>query len=314
MYYLRVYTNALLNRLAPATYVDKKRRREQFYFKPILCGQAGNNLLAALVEKNAPLMVSRLGASELHCVQYYLQDRRTRGGRYPGRIRQLMSNNAGFFPSSDELLDGFCELFVQGVRDVDAMGVWFNDYEDAICNTYCPGASLVELICLDSFMFNPPWSRMLSGKTVLVVHPFSESITKQYTEKRRLLFQNQDVLPEFELKTLKAVQSIAGSRVDFANWFEAYEHMCDAIAATRFDVAIIGAGAYGLPLASFAKRMGRQAIHIGGATQLLFGIRGRRWETEWGDTHGKIFNEHWIRPTEAETPVGHAMVDKGAYW
>ena len=44
----------------------------------------------------------------------------------------------------------------------------------------------------------------------------------------------------------------------------------------EFDVAIIGCGAYGLPLAVEAKRMGKQAIHMGGATQVLFGIKVNR--------------------------------------
>ena len=45
-----------------------------------------------------------------------------------------------------------------------------------------------------------------------------------------------------------------------------------------FDVAIIGCGAYGMPLAAMLKQAGKQAIHLGGATQLLFGIKGKRWE------------------------------------
>ena len=45
-----------------------------------------------------------------------------------------------------------------------------------------------------------------------------------------------------------------------------------------FDVAIIGCGAYGFPLAAKLKQAGKQAIHLAGATQLLFGIKGKRWE------------------------------------
>ena len=43
---------------------------------------------------------------------------------------------------------------------------------------------------------------------------------------------------------------------------------------TDYDIALIGCGAYGFPLAAHAKRMGKQAIHMGGSLQLLFGIRG----------------------------------------
>ena len=44
-----------------------------------------------------------------------------------------------------------------------------------------------------------------------------------------------------------------------------------------FDTAIIGCGAYGFPLAAKLKAAGKQAFHMGGATQLLFGIKGSRW-------------------------------------
>jgi hypothetical protein len=113
---------------------------------------------------------------------------------------------------------------------------------------------------------------------VLVVHPFTESIKNSILEKRQLLFDDQTVLPEFELKTVKAVQSIARSKVGFKDWFDAYNYMCDEIAKNDFEIAIIGAGAYGLPLASFVKRLGRQAIHMGRVTQILFGIKGMRWK------------------------------------
>ena len=123
-----------------------------------------------------------------------------------------------------------------------------------------------------------------------------------------------DVLPDFELKTIKAVQSIAGSKVEFATWFDAYRHMCDKIAREDFDICLIGAGAYGLPLASFAKSMGKQAIHLGGVTQILFGIKGRRWEREYEDSTAKLFNEHWVRPLASETPAHKDRVDRGCYW
>lgn len=42
---------------------------------------------------------------------------------------------------------------------------------------------------------------------VLVIHPFEDTIKSQY-QKREKLFPGTDILPEFELKTLKAVREI----------------------------------------------------------------------------------------------------------
>jgi hypothetical protein len=79
-----------------------------------------------------------------------------------------------------------------------------------------------------------------------------------------------------------------------------------------FDVAIIGAGAYSIPLAVTAKRMGKFAIHIGGATQILFGIKGKRWDNH--EIGKKFYNEYWIRPLKIETPDNANIIENGCYW
>ena len=45
------------------------------------------------------------------------------------------------------------------------------------------------------------------------------------------------------------------------------------IESVEFDIAIIGCGAYGMPLSLFVKDLGKKAIHLGGNVQYLFGIR-----------------------------------------
>ena len=120
------------------------------------------------------------------------------------------------------------------------------------------------------------------------------------------------VLPAFELITIKAVQSIAGNNCGFKNWFEALDSMKEKIFATDFDIAIIGCGAYGMPLAGYVKSLGKQAIHLGGATQILFGIKGKRWDTI--PRVQSLFNEYWINPSLDERPAGAEKVEGGTYW
>jgi hypothetical protein len=300
--------------LVTITKADLIKWRGPGYRKEILFGQEGHDRLKQLVSGSAPFMASRLGAVELACLRYYLEKRR--GGRkpYSARVRTTMSNQAGFFPTDDGSLDAIAETYLEHLARVDLMGVWFNQFEDVVCNRYCPGAELVDLDCFEPFRFAAPWSALLAGKKVLVVHPFVASIQSQYREKRRVLFASPDVLPDFELKTVQSVQSIGGTPVDHATWFDAYRFMCEQIAQEDFDVCLIGAGAYGLPLASFVKGLGKQAIHLGGVTQVLFGIKGRRWEQEYADTTAKLFNEHWVRPLASETPSNKDKIEKGCYW
>ncbi len=303
-----------LDKWGIVTYQDRINFRMPEYKHGVLFEQEGHDLIHEQLTQNSPLMISRLGSVELSCIQFYLENRIHRKKPYTQRIRSSMSNPAGFFPTDDNSLDLFAQLYLQHFKHIDVLGVWFNTYEHVICNNHCTNAELVELCCLEPFRYTNPWSYRLKGKKVLVVHPFADSIRKQYEEKRQVLFPSADVLPEFELKTVKAVQSIAGSKVTFATWFDAYRHMCDEIAKVDFDICLIGAGAYGLPLASFAKQLGKQAIHLGGVTQILFGIKGKRWEREYSDTTAKLFNEHWIRPQASETPANMDRIERGCYW
>lgn len=127
------------------------------------------------------------------------------------------------------------------------------------------------------------------------------------------MYENQKVIPIFELKTIKAVQTIAGEKSEFETWFDALDNMKKQIDNIDFDIAIIGCGAYGFPLASYVKDIGKQAIHLGGVTQLLFGIKGKRWEDwehyqELRADNGK----NWIRAKEI--PTDYKKVEGGCYW
>jgi len=84
------------------------------------------------------------------------------------------------------------------------------------------------------------------------------------------------------------------------------------VAAVAFDVLIVGAGAWGLPLAVFAKKLGKVGIHLGGATQILSGIKGRRWENH--PVIASFFNDAWVHPSAEETPLGNERVEGGCYW
>ncbi len=135
--------------------------------------------------------------------------------------------------------------------------------------------------------------------------------------KARELFTNApggvNTLPELaSLTVIPAVQGLAGQKTGYDTWFDALAAMEKQMDACDYEVAIIGAGAYGLPLAAHARDTGHVAIQMSGATQLLFGIKGRRW-----DTHpqiSKLYNPAWVRPAPAEQPANKQAVEGGSYW
>lgn len=290
-------------------------------------GQQAGDYIKDLLIRNQSCMISRFGAAEIAATIVYLNivDPRNillKSLLYiKGEIGYFwwddfivngMCNNAGFFPEDKKLLCKFAEQMLQDIKSIDVLGSWLAG-EQVVGSFLKKDAVKVPLIDLEPYYHEHPWSKVLQDKNVLVIHPFERSIQNQY-QKRKVLFKSTEILPEFELKTIKAVQSIAGNATNsnFKSWFDAFDYMCDRVASTNFDIAIIGAGAYGLSLAAFIKKLGKKAIHLGGATQILFGVRGARWDKR--PFYQQLFNEHWIRPISSETPQNSSSVENGCYW
>lgn len=285
--------------------------KEQFRNKVLSDEEANRQLYDALTGQE-PFFAGRLGSVELECLTHYLYflDRKnSKGLPYPDNVKMMMNINAGFFPSENNLLDEFSSLYLKGIREMDLIwSMWFSKYEDMIYTeyrkekpvAYYDGSAL-------PINFDRPWTEALKGKKVLVIHPFDKSIQENYKEKEKF-FLNSNFMPDFGLITLKAVQSIAGNKTQYSNWFEALHSMEQQMKQIDFDIALIAAGAYGLPLGAYAKAMGKKAVHIGGYLQLYFGIKGRAW-----DKIG-IYNEYWTSPKEEETPTGYRKVEAGRYW
>ncbi len=282
------------------------------YSKTELTKDEGNIEISKLLNSKAPIMISRLGSVELAVCNNYLSNCVNNQSVWNPKLLFSIKNNAGVFPNNEAIISKFASHYLESSKQIDLLGVWHNFGEDLVANHFCPRATLAPLVSLEPYYFlDKPWSKHLANKKVLVIHPFEETIKKQY-QNREALFTNPDVLPPFQLITFKAVQSLGQKAEGFKTWFDALESMQDQIKNIDFDTAIIGAGAYGLPLAAYVKQLGKQAIHMGGATQILFGIKGKRW-----DTHpiiSKLYNEHWVYPSGKDKPTNYKNVEDGCYW
>ena len=152
----------------------------------------------------------------------------------------------------------------------------------------------------------------MNNKKLLKIQPFRSSILKQY-EKRKVLFEKESVLPTFaKITCIKAVQSLSDEKANYKDWFEALEYMEREIDKADFDIAIIGAGAYSLPLVYYCKKINRNAIQMSGALQILFGIKGKRWDDN--KYISSLYNDNWVRPEGDEIIKASNAVEGGSYW
>lgn len=296
--------------------------------------QKANDLIYSALMRNGGCTISRFGSIEIGIVNNYLTVHSK--GNILKRCYQYITDNtglpwwdilffrsmrlnAGIFPESIDMLNRFSERYLTDIPEIDLLGSFnyaekFMPLRNDVVN--------VHLECLYPFFVERPWTKALENKKVLVIHPFEETIQSQYV-RRKYIFDNPDILPSYELKTFKAVQSNAGNDVPFKDWFDALEWMENEVAKIDFDICILGCGAYGLPLAATIKRMGKKAIHMGGGSQLLFGIKGKRWDNDayhWKElpqlntNYSSLYNEYWVRPSQGEMPKAANKVEGACYW
>ena len=287
--------------------------RAKYAGAPILGPQAGNDRIGELLASGRPVAVGKMGASELGGLRRYESAKDAAGhvaawGPHWDRLHV----NAGVYPAEAAVFDRFCQTFGRTLGDLDVLAVWFQRGERALQRRFAKAAELVSLTAVEPFFHDRPWSGQLAGKRVVVVTPFAATVAAQYERRAEIWRAKPDVLPAFELRTVRCPLSAALADPQYPNWFAALDGIAAEMDAEPYDMAIVGAGAWGVPLASHAKRTGHAAVHLGGPTQLLFGVRGRRW-----DGHPRLagfYNDAWVRPGDADRPMSFRKVENGCYW
>jgi len=153
------------------------------------------------------------------------------------------------------------------------------------------------------------WWGELKGLRVLVVHPFADTIARQY-ERNHLKGEalhpgNPNALPLFaELLTfVPAVGTVPdGAASGRAGWRGTVVAMEEGLRAyaNKFDVALLSCGGWAPVLTHFIRHeLGKSAVYLGGSLQLHFGILGGRYNST-PEVHALI-NEFWTWPAEHET-------------
>jgi hypothetical protein len=287
--------------------------RAKYIGTAILDPQSGNDRLADWLLDGNPRAVGKMGATELAALRRFEGTKNAAGfSKKWGTHRAHLNINAGVYPDDDATLSRFCDFYGRTLGELDAMAVWFQRGERHTIGTFSPHATPVALTALEPFYHDRPWSRHLAGKRVLVISPFAATIESQFARRTQIWPTRPEVLPAFKLDTLRCPLSAALVTPLFPSWFSAFEFMQQEMDRRSYDVLIVGAGAWSLPLVVHAKRRGKWAIHLGGGTQILFGIRGARWDDS--AFLQPLYNDAWVRPNGADRPQNIVKIENGCYW
>jgi len=268
--------------------------------------QAGNEAIKNLILSEKPFLVNRM-RSEMDVVFKMMKGIPLADGNHNN-----LFVNCGVYPYADvEQIGLFTKETMSSMFLTDAWGycTYFVPYQDWFIQNGSRSKCVFDFIALEPFYHETPWTLELSGKKVLIVHPYVNTM-KEQEPKLLEIWNGKRLFDNVEFKYLESVQSIAGN-APHSSWSESYEHMKSQINEIDFDVALLGCGGYGMPLSGYIKSIGKSAVYIGGGLQLVFGIKGKRWDES--DISGH-YNEHWVRPSVKEVPNNHALVEGGCYW
>ena len=300
--------------------LKRERQVPSYGARRILSATEANDLLRERIAGGVPTSAGKIGDTELEVLVKYEQANHDPDEFFDAISRRgpeldLLNLNCGVFPKEPPVLVDWADTYLASLSSLDLLAVWFNSGEDAIAGKYAPSATLAHIQGIDPFYHENPWTKELANRRVVVVTPFAASVAQQSATRTgaELFPGNPSLLPPFTLRIVRAPFSAGLRPPSHPNWETALAHLKNEVATEDFDIALIGAGAFSLPLCSFIREeLGHSAVHLGGGLQLLFGIRGRRWKDH--PVISRLFNENWIHPLPDETPRARWKNDGGAYW
>ena len=249
------------------------------------------------IKNNKNITIGKIGANELNSIFYLKLNSR------------FLYYNCGIFPNTPEFQNIYIKMLKSAIKSLDIIAIWGNNR----CNQRLlshQNSIKVELRAFEPYYHIQHWSKILKNKNVLVISPFTDSISKQY--KKRNLIWEKEILPEFNLITLKFPLSHALKNTKYNNFIELFDSYKETIKNINFDIALIGCGGYSLLLCEYIKQQNKSSFHLGGALQILLGIKGNRWDNH--DIISRFYNSHWIRPSSNEVPNNTKIIENSAYW
>jgi len=270
--------------------------------------------IGSAIKSRAPFAISKIGGNEIASL-HWLQGR----GKMERKLNEL-HYCAGVFPNDREFYRAYLTHFQESLSALDVLELWFGKSEFAIYRGAQMTAKAAAASYLGSFATSlslgekSSWLPALAGKRVVIISSFAEQMVARANESDWNLYWSGR-LPWFNPAEVKGIpfpygfekmtQDRYGDSLNLLRVFKE-EH---AATIQHADVVIMGCGAYAIPLLAWVKSLGKCGIGLGGEIQVLFGIKGGRWDEIPG-----LYNEHWVRPLPHLVPKGATRIEDACYW
>ena len=288
--------------------------------KSILEGMDGFAAVCKQMLGSQSAGIGKLGTVELELVYTYFK---LGALPQPQRLIATLCRNAGLFPPSPVAAVKMANELLESLASMTILSPWWQiEPTLELFQSKAPAATHVSLQSLECFLSPDPthwWTAQLPAQTrVLVISPFATSVKRQIPNLDKalpklwspdLLFHTIAMPLSWGIQSSEQQHAMLATYGDSVGLLEDLKKQMDAV---PYDLVLVGAGLYSLPLVAHAVKQGKKGIHLGGATQLFFGIRGSRWDAM--PAFQRFFNEFWTRPSAEETPAHFQQVEGGCYW
>ena len=279
----------------------------------LICSAIQNAL-----QTNSGLLIGRLGTVEYECV----------ASPTASAPWSVLERNAGVFPTPAST---WCKAYKEALQKADCLATgWYAPMasgEQHLLRSLGWSGHQVKLRSLEAYYVEASdrWTKLLEDQDVCVVSSFAETMAKQVKKGNHIWgsLQTASLLPSstrWSFVRTGYAPSLAQGRAtwleatgeEINSWEEAVEATVKQILATKARIILIGCGGLGMILASRLKQEGRICIMMGGAIQVLFGVKGMRWRHH--EVISKFWNSEWVWPSVEETPAGSETVEGSCYW
>jgi len=226
----------------------------------------------------------------------------------------VLERNAGVFGDANHIRN-WCTEYEAAIRGSDILATgWYEPIrmkEQKFLEGFA--GKQVTLRSLEPYYWpaEAQWSRVIKGK-VCVVSSFADTIMSQV---KKDIFPGMFTDVEWSAVRTGYAPSLALGRASWSGdpscWEDCVKGVVDEVLLINPRLVIIGCGGLGMIIGARLKAAGKICLVLGGATQVLFGIKGQRWANH---ELSKFWGPDWVWPAASETPAGASQVERGCYW
>lgn len=275
------------------------------------------------LQTNSGALIGRNGTIELETLFFYLD---SSAREYPPSITRRIELHAGVWPSTSRSLNEWASGLFEAIQTSDVLVAgWYAPLQEAesqLLDGAAPTVPRIPLRSLEPYYVPPElrWTQLLQHQRVAVISAFAETIQEQLGS-RELVWPvaSESLLPSsatwIPIRTGYAprlAQGVASWPSSIERWQDAVSLVVQQVLESKARIALVGCGGLGMVIASELKKKGVIAIVLGGAIQVLFGVKGMRWAKHSVISH--FWNDAWVWPKESETPRGASLIEGGCYW